>query len=351
MRKLISALLFIFAPLFVFSQQIGGSSTYEFLNLPVTARVAAFGGNLVPIWDNDQGLAASNPSLLNSGMSNKFTLNYVTYFSDINYGSANYSRSFDKLGNFSVGFMTINYGDFIAADVTGEITGDFGANENSFYVAWSKPIDSLFQFGVNLKGISSNLESYYSYGIAADVGVTYHSRDGLFTSSVLVKNIGTQMETYYTAGEYEPLPFEIEAGFSKKLNHAPFRFSIIFQHLESFDTTYDNPNDQDNVIDPLTGEVIPENDFEKYSKMMFDHLIIAAEFLPSEHFFAIVAYNAQRRNEMTISAKSGTVGFSWGVGMKYDKFSFSYGRARYHLAGGSNHFTLTTNLSSFYRKA
>ena len=85
--------------------------------------------------------------------------------------------------------------------------------------------------------------------------------------------------------------------------------------------------------------------------MMFDHLIIAAEFLPSEHFFAIVAYNAQRRNEMTISTKSGTVGFSWGVGMRYDKFSFSYGRARYHLAGGSNHFTLTTNLSSFYRKA
>ena len=44
------------------------------------------------------------------------------------------------------------------------------------------------------------------------------------------------------------------------------------------------------------------------------------------------------------------VGFSWGFGIKISKFHFSYGRATYHLAGGSNHFSLSTNLSDFYHK-
>jgi hypothetical protein len=43
------------------------------------------------------------------------------------------------------------------------------------------------------------------------------------------------------------------------------------------------------------------------------------------------------------------VGFSYGFGIKISKFHLSYGRATYHLAGASNHFSISTNFSSFYK--
>ena len=42
-------------------------------------------------------------------------------------------------------------------------------------------------------------------------------------------------------------------------------------------------------------------------------------------------------------------GFSWGFGIRISKFHLNYGRASYHLAGASNHFSITTDLSSFSR--
>ena len=348
--RIISILIFIVLfPIISFSQ-LGGNSTYAFLNLPLSARIAASGGSLTPVWDDDINLTIQNPSLLNSSMSNQFVLNYVNYFSDIKYGGVSYAKRYDKYGNFSAGVMNISYGDFIEADQTGAILGTFSATETVFNVMWSKPIDSLFQFGVNLKGIISSLEKYQSFGVAADVGVTYHNKSGLFATSLVIKNFGKQLTTYYTEGNTEPLPMNVQLGFSKRLNHAPFRFSVVFQHLEKFDMSYASPISQNEIIDPITGEAKSKNRFADVSEKMFNHLILVAEFIPSKNFFATIAYNAQRRSEMSISTKSGTVGFSLGIGVNISKFRFSFGHARYHLAGASNHFTLSTDLSKFYKR-
>ncbi len=346
MRKVLIVLIVALLPI-LGSSQIGGNSTFQFLNLPVSARVAAGGGNIYPVWDDDLNLTAQNPSLLNSSMSNVFTLNYVSYISDINYGGFNYARNFDKIGNLSLGLTTIDYGDFNSADETGLITGTFSANETALNLMWSKAIDSLFQFGINIKGISSSLENYQSYGLAADAGVTYHKQN--FAASLVMRNLGRQLKTYYTEGNIEPLPFNVQMGFSQKLNHAPFRFSLMIQHLEKFDLSYINPVDQNQIIDPISGEIQNSNKIADFGKKAFNHIILAAEFIPSKNFFVSLAYNAQRRNEMSISTKSGTVGFSWGLGLNISKFKFSFGHARYHLSGASNHFSISTNLSQFYK--
>jgi hypothetical protein len=74
------------------------------------------------------------------------------------------------------------------------------------------------------------------------------------------------------------------------------------------------------------------------------------EFLPGENFYVNVGYNYQRRQELKVLVRVGMVGFSWGFGMKINKYRFSYGRATYHLAGASNHFSLSVNLSEFYKQ-
>ena len=348
MKKLGILLLAVFINTMSVVGQIGGEHTFEFLNLPISARVASNGGNLVSFWGDDLNLAAQTPALLNSSMNNQLDLNYVNYFAGINFGSANVARSFPKYGNFSAGFTYIDYGDFDGYDATGTPTASFTASEIAFNIMWSKSIDSVFQFGVNLKGINSTLETYFANGAALDMGICYHSPSGLFTASAVMKNLGYQFHTYYAEGTHESVPFEVEAGFSKQLKHAPFRFNVTIQHLEQFDISYESNTESTTTIDPISGDGTKVNKFEDFGKKAFNHLVFGAEFIPSENFYISIAYNAQRRSELKIEDAGGPVGFSWGFGMNISRFRFSYGRARYHLAGASNHFSISTNLSDFF---
>jgi len=86
------------------------------------------------------------------------------------------------------------------------------------------------------------------------------------------------------------------------------------------------------------------------SDIVTDGTVFGVEFSPLKSFYIRGGYNYQRRSEMKIESRIAMVGFSWGFGIKISKFHLSYGRASYHLAGASNHFSLSSDLSSFYKK-
>ena len=331
------------------SGQLGGNSTYAFLNLTHSARVASLGGKVVSIPDDDLNLTFHNPSALNEGMSNHLVLNYVNYFSDINFGYVSYARHFGKAGDFALGLNYINYGKFVAADRVGNITGEFRAAEYSFNMIYSRALDSLFRIGVNVKPVYSMLESYHSFGLLTDIGLTFTNREKLFSAGLVFRNAGFQVKPYHD-GHREPVPFEILLGFSQKLKHAPFRFSIVAHNLQKPDLSYTDPAKSTNDFDPITGEPLPENKWEKFGDNLMRHLIFGLEFTPLENFYLRFGYNYQRRQELKISTKTAMVGFSWGFGIRISKIHLSYGRASYHLAGASNHFSISTDISSFYRK-
>ena len=329
--------------------QLGGNSTYAFVNLTHSARVASMGGKIINIPDDDLNLSFHNPSSLSEGMSNNLVLNYVNYFADINFGYVSYARHFDGIGTFAGGLNYINYGKFIAADRIGNITGEFRAAEYSFNMIYSRALDSLFRIGVNLKPVYSVLETYQSFGLLADIGVTYTSRDKLFSAGLVFRNAGFQVKPYHE-GHREPVPFEILLGISQKLRHAPFRFSLVAHNLQKPDLRYADPSRTSGDFDPITGEPIPENKWEKLGDNIMRHFIFGVEFTPLQNFYLRAGYNYQRRQELKISTRTAMVGFSWGFGIRISKFHLSYGRASYHLAGASNHFSLATDLSSFSRK-
>lgn len=327
--------------------QIGGQSTYQFLNLSSSSRIAAMGGKLVPVKDNDLNLVFANPALLNSEMSQQLTFSGVKYFADIKYGYAAYARDIKTLGSFAVGMHYVSYGDFKETDVTGTVTGEFKASEYSLNVSWARLLyDSSLTVGATLKTIYSSLESYSSFGLAADVGLNYYFPKSLTNLSLVGKNIGRQIK-HYTTENNEHLPFEIQFGVSQKLEKAPFRFSLVLHHLEKFDLTYTDPS-KANEIDPITGESTVEK--ITFGDKLIRHVIIGAEILLSKNFHIRAGYNFQRRKELGIEDKMGTVGLSWGLGFRVSKFHISYGRATYHLAGASNHFTLAANLGEFFTK-
>lgn len=338
------SIIFLSAKLFA---QIGGSYTYAFLDLPNSARIAALGGNVNAIKDNDISMALINPSLITTKMHNQVALSFVDYYSDINYGFASYARNFKKLGMFDASMQFINYGKFTNTDATGVSYGTFTAGEYALNIGWGRQLDSLFSIGANLKNIYSHFWDYTSYGLAVDVGGTYSSAKSMFTATFLALNIGRQVKCY-TPGNSEPLPFELQAGISKKLAHMPFRFSIVLRHLEKFDLTYTDPNNPEPTVDALTGEPLPAKKFAKFMDKCMRHVVVGGELTPSKNFSIRLGYNYERRKELKVDSKTAMVGFCWGFGFRIKQFRFNYARAAYHLAGSPNHITISTNLSDLF---
>lgn len=325
--------------------QLGGGRSFAFLNLPSSAKITALGGYSAIVSDADVPNISQNPALLNYRMDNTWSLNICNYFEDIQHGYIGTAFNVKNAGMFGIGVNYINYGNFVMRDDIGNEQGNFKANENSFNFSYARPYKQ-FSYGASAKFLFSTLESYRSTGIAIDLGGTYtDSASGLGLSFSLL-NVGSQVKTYY--GNSEALPFEARFAVTKKLAHAPFRFTLTLHNLQKFDLTYNDELNNSNQIDLSTGLPIKE-EFNIADKLM-RHVAIGTEFLLTDNFNLRVGYNHQQRKELAISEKPGAVGFSWGFGLRIKKINISYGSAKYHLSGNTNMFSLALNPSDFYRK-
>jgi len=337
--------------LFSFSSiaQIGGNSTYQFLNIISSAKVASLGGYAIALPDGDIEMAYFNPALTDSSLHQELNLNYVNYFSDINYGFAGYAHRIKGFGILTTSVKYINYGDFLMADETGLINGEFSSNETALNLGWSNSYKYGFQYGVNLKFVMSNFYDYTSNGILIDFGGIWSKPENGLVVGVVVKNMGSQIRTY-TPDNFEPMPFEIQAGVSKKLKHAPFRFSANFHNLQVFDFYYDSPNEIESST--LFGGDIVEDEKSNLPEIIFRHFTVGTELLLTESFNLRIGYNHQRRSELKLrrGSKVGAVGFNFGIGIHIKKFKIDYGRSIYSLAGTTNHLSISTNFSEYISK-
>jgi hypothetical protein len=319
--------------------QTGGDNVYEFLNLTHSGLVASLGGSNVSLSQSNLNLSWHNPALLDSGMNKCLSLNYVNYFAGINYGLALYSWSTEGPGNWATGITYLDYGSFIEADEAGNITGSFRASESALSVIYSRQLDSMFSVGLNLKPVFSHLEKYTSIGFAFDLGISWHNKTNLLSAGFVIRNIGYQLTTYAGESRNTP-PFEIMAGISAKLAHAPVRFSLTARHLEKYNLTYNYSADNESVNN--TSPDLLEN--------MMKHFIAAAEIIPHKNLYLSLGYNHQRRSELQAESKAGGTGFCWGFGLNTSLLNIEFGSASYHLAGSSTHFSVVFRPDAFYSR-
>ncbi len=342
--------LFLFIIIFSLTGfgQVGGQGVYSFLNLPITSRSAALGSKVVALDEADPGVVLTNPAHLTSELNNQLALSYVGYFADIKYGFVSFTRHFEGIGSFGIAMQNVGYGDFIEADATGQITGSFSGSDMVLNLIYSRTFDSLITVGINVKPIYSHLENYRSFGICVDLGISYTSHEHLFSAGLVARNVGTMLKPY-TPNTWEPLPFEIVAGFSQKLRHAPFRFVGTLQQLQTSSLYYNRPSSTTSFY----GNEAEDKPtlLQEIGREAISHLALGVEFVPVKNFYLRGGYNFQRRNELKVEQRVSTVGFSWGIGIKLHKFHVSYSRATYHLAGASNHFSISTNLDDFLVKS
>lgn len=330
--------------------QLGGRATYEFLNLAPSARVSALGGNLITVSDDDVNLAYANPAMLNERVHQQLAFNHNFHFGGISNGYVAYGHHLQKAGlSLHAGIQYVNYGTFDQTNELGEVEGEFRAAEYAFVLGGAHMIDERVALGANLKMITSQLESYTSLGFTSDLAAMYMDTAKSLNITLVLRNVGSQVQTYREAN-FEPLPFDMQVGLSKKLRYLPFRFSVIYHHLDRWNVIYDDPARENNTIN--FGDVDPEKSPTSiWIDNFFRHLIFNGEFLlgKKENFRLRVGYNHYLRKELSVDNFRSLAGFSFGFGIKINRFRLDYGRTNYHLAGGINHLSIATNLQEFRR--
>lgn len=345
-RRLVIVLTISLLSASLATAQIGGRSVYQFLNLPLSANTTALGGKTIASDNPSLPMVFGNPSLLDSSMHNDTDVSYINYIADLNYGSAIYARKFNRVGTVAFGLQHLGYGKFERINAMGGVEGTFRCNETCLSGMYSFSFDTILRLGVTAKLVNSVLESYWSMGVVADFGVRYVSRSGSFTASAVVRNLGLMLKTY--TGSRERLPMELLVGISQKLEHAPLRFMLTYQQLQTLSLRY--KGQQQATINLMGGEEQQEGLMRRVGGELLSHLILGVEITPMPVFCVRLGYNHQRRNELGVVAKKSVVGFSGGVGVNIKKYTFSYSCAMYHLAGFSHHVSVGTNFDRLFNK-
>lgn len=352
-RKLITSrgplllLIFLLISMDVLAQS-GGRQVYQFLNLPGSARVLGLGGYQPTLSDRDINLAYENPAALSPDMHQAISFNHAFYFSGVQFGYATYGHHLENAGiSLAAGIRYINYGTFEQTNELGDVTGEFDASEIGLGVTASKQVYDRLRVGATVRFIQSSFETYVSTAMAFDLGAFYEIEERQLAFSLVMKNFGFQLSRYFE--EREPMPFDLRAGVSKRLEHLPFRFSVAAHNLHRWDINYDDPAVQQ------SGSLFGDDDDEdpRFSPVdnFFRHLIFSGEFYlgPREQFQLRLAYNHLLAREMSLPDTRALSGISFGVGFRVNRFRLEYGFGRYHTGANANKISISTNISEFKR--
>lgn len=319
--------------------QVGGRSTYQFLNLVNNPRQAALGGKVVTNYDYDPTQALFNPASINPAMDNQLSLNYTNYIGDVNYGTATYAYLWDRRTQvLHTGITYINYGQFDGYDESGTPTNSFSGGEVAISFGHARNIAfTNFHVGGNLKLINSKLEQYSSFGVALDIGVMYVYSDWDLHITGVARNLGTQLTPYDT--QIEKLPFELIFGISQTLENIPIRWHFTLENMQQWRVAFPNPNRAATDLEGnSTGEKI------NFIDNAFRHMIVGIELFPESGFNLRLGYNLRRAEELRIVDRRAFAGLSAGFSIKLNDMRLSYSYAKYSTAAAVGYFGLNIDL-------
>ncbi len=318
----IVSILFLFCTQ-LHAQTLGGATVFNFLNQPNTAQLSSLGGINISNISNDVGLSFNNPALLRDNMHQQFSASFNNFLAGIKNYSLTSAFHAEKINtNFAFGVNYFDYGNLPQTDAAGNVLGSFHPNDYVMQFSASHIYLQHFWYGMTFKYINSNYAQYKSNGIAFDIGVAYHDSASLFQASVLIKNLGTQLKTYDGSNQKSELPFDIEAGITKRLAKAPIQFSLTAHHLQAFNIYYNdtafNASEGGSLVNSVTLDKI------------FSHLVLAAQFFLSDKLEVTTGYNFLRRHDLNAyNQANGLNGFTLGLGVLLKKLHIRYATGFY----------------------
>lgn len=324
MKKLLS---FLFGCIFICSFAQEGTVVYPFLNLPVSARQAALGGDVISIRDEDVSFSGINPALMNLDQDKMMSLNYASYLAGSQYGTISYVKDLTEGHLLSINARYMDYGKMPRTDEAANINGDFTAMDAAFGLGYAYQFEDEWTIGGKVDFVTSKIDSYTSMAVIGSAGVTYHFGQTNETLSIMARNFGYQIKPYN--GVREDLPFRVDLGYTKIMDDFPLALSLTLHDLQKF-----NISQETNINGQKVG----------FGRKVLDHFSVGVEIFPQQSFNLRFGYNIKRGNELAVLDQRSFAGLSAGFGIKISFFRFDFAHVRYHNSSNTNMFGLTLDL-------
>lgn len=308
-------------------------ASFSSLLLANTAELNGLGSVNTSRADYNVNFFQSNPALSSDTLDGWASTNHLFYFANTGYSSFAYQHPFYNLGSISFGVNHLSLGSIQGYDINGNPTSNFNSGETTVAIGKSHQTN-LFRFGVNVKGIFSNLAGYRAAAVLFDIGGAFVHPDKDLSVGLVIKNLGFVLREYSPTSSSR-LPFDVQVGISYKPEHMPLRFSATAYHLSEYQIPYPVPQ--------LTGEKPSTLD-----KVM-SHLTFGAELLVHKHVDILLGYNFQRHQELKLEGSGGGSGVSIGALLKLRHLNFSFSRSGY-VTGGAYQLSLNMNTKKILRR-
>lgn len=305
MKKVVFVLIAILVTLQATAQE--SQEVYSFLRLPVSAHVAALGGDNITIDDDDPTVIFHNPALISNVADKSINLNFMTYMEGSKTASASFIKAWGERATWGVSAQYMDYGSMKEMTSDNIELGKFSAKDIALAGSFAYLLSDRWSGGITLRFITSSIASYNSLGIAADLGLNYFDEERGWSISAVAKNLGGQVKAYQE--EFEKIPIDLQLGVSKRLEAAPLRFSATLSRLNRWNTSF------------------------------IQHVAIGADVFIGESIYIGAGYNFRRRDEMKVSDNEGSsshgAGISAGAGLMLKRFKLNVAYAKYHVSASS----------------
>lgn len=314
MKRFIISLFAICGVTFLYAQDAG--AVFQFLQLPVASHAGALGGDNISIIEDDAELSYHNPALLTNASGRMLGVNYMNYLHRTNALGAGYTMEVGKRSMLGLKAQYLDFGSMKSTDEDGNIIGDFSAKDMLLMGTYSFDFSERLTGGVSGKIIYSNYEQVYSLALGVDLGLNYYNPDATLSVSIVARNLGGQIKTYDDI--HEPLPFNLLAGISKDLSHAPIRLSLTLTNLHKW-RAKDFYNSSD----------------DSWAKILLKHFIIGADVFPTTNTYISAGYNFLLHSELKNNVRRSFEGLSIGAGLQVRNMKIGVSYGKYHVAAHS----------------
>jgi len=281
---------------------------YSFLRLPVSAHVAALGGDNISISDDDPALIFHNPALIANVSDKSLNLNYMTYMEGVKTASASFVKAYKERATWGVSGQYMDYGTMKETTAENTQTGNFRARDIAVAGSLAYLLGSRFSGGITARFVSSTIGNYSSAAVAIDLGANYYDEESGWSVSAVAKNLGGQIKAY--DDEFEHIPLDLQLGFTKRLIGSPLRLSATLTRLNNWDQGF------------------------------MKHAAIGADLILADYLYLAAGYNFRRADEMKITDSEDTTsshgaGLSLGGGLQLQRFKLQIAYAKYHVSASS----------------
>ena len=303
-KGLIVVILMLFA---IMTRAQESQEVYSFLRLPVSAHVAALGGDNISISDDDPTLIFHNPALIANASDKSLNLNYMTYMEGCKTASASFVKAWKERATWGLSAQYMDYGKIKQTTADNIEQGDFSAKDIALAGTFTYLLSNRISGGITARFVSSTIGSYSSAAVAVDLGISYLDEEEGWSLAAVAKNLGGQIKAY--DDDFERLPLDLQIGITKRLIGSPLRLSATLSRLNNWDQGF------------------------------IKHLAIGGDLLLGTQFYVSAGYNFRRASEMKITDSEGSsnhgAGLSLGGGIQLQRFKLNVGYAKYHVSASS----------------